>query len=61
MHTKQSEPIDRRLPLAVTATEASAIEVWRHKHMMANRNEALRRLIRLGLAAQVTKLEDDKS
>jgi len=52
MDAKQREPIDRRLPLAVTATEAAAIEVWRHKHMMSNRNEALRRLIRLGLESR---------
>jgi hypothetical protein len=49
MITQQAEPIDRRLPLTVTETEAAAIEAWRHKHMMPNRNEALRWLIRLGL------------
>lgn len=46
-----TEPLDVRIALLVPKSTNKAIEDFRHAAGLPNRNEALRRLIELGLEA----------
>jgi hypothetical protein len=45
------EPKDVRLPIMVSRSEAEAIDEFRFQNRISTRAEAIRRLIKLGLAA----------
>jgi hypothetical protein len=53
------EPVDVRLPLAVTASQAARIEEWRRAQhpVIPNRTAALRLLIEAGLDAAAAQAE----
>lgn len=45
------EPLDQRVQIMMTAGEVEAVERWRFENRVASRSEAIRDLIRRGLAA----------
>lgn len=55
-----NEPKDIRLPVMVSATEASAIDDFRFANRISTRAEAIRQLIHTGLAARPILLDVQK-
>jgi metal-responsive CopG/Arc/MetJ family transcriptional regulator len=45
------DPDDQRIPLNLSRTLLALVDEWRFRHHAANRNEAIRDLIRRGLEA----------
>jgi metal-responsive CopG/Arc/MetJ family transcriptional regulator len=51
-------PNDQQMPLKLSRTLLALVEEWRFRHRAANRNDAIRHLIRRGLEADKPESEN---
>lgn len=51
----------KRLHMAITEAELSAIEDWQHENRIASKSEAIRKLVKIGLQSHVPICSDELS